>query len=178
MRTFSIFVIMLATIMRTGRSFRFLSSTSRVSIPSTRALASRVPSSAFLSTVSTVYRPRLLRSQAMRMSSNPDRGGVDNPMNPNTYTEAAWDAIGKLPNYAKKVSYHSPSHHSFYYSNWFIYSLFQSHLLSFFFFLFFLYWIFSVLNSVCRSVTPSSCHFGRRSVRTRSTCTCTSRLGC
>ena len=100
---FSTFLVMIATIMRTGRSFRFLTS-SRMSIPATRALASRLPSSAFVSTASAIYRPRLLRSQAMHMSSNPDRGGVDNPMNPNTYTEAAWDAIGKLPNYAKKVT--------------------------------------------------------------------------
>ena len=31
-------------------------------------------------------------------------GGVDNPMNPNLYTEKAWDAVAKLPQYADKYS--------------------------------------------------------------------------
>ena len=107
MRLFATFLVMLATIMRTGRSFRFLVSSSRLTTPITRGLVSHLSSPAFVSTASTIYRPRLLRSQAMRMSSNPASGGVDNPMNPNTYTEAAWDAIGKLPNYAKKVPFSS-----------------------------------------------------------------------
>ena len=40
--------------------------------------------------------------RSLHMSSN--AGGVDNPMNPQLYTEKAWDAIGKLPAYAKKYS--------------------------------------------------------------------------
>lgn len=40
--------------------------------------------------------------QLLRMSSV--GGGVDNPMNPNIYTEKAWDAIGKLPSYGDKYS--------------------------------------------------------------------------
>lgn len=43
------------------------------------------------------------RSQILQMSST-GGGGVDNPMNPQIYTEKAWDAIAKLPQYAKKYS--------------------------------------------------------------------------
>eukprot|EP00596_Hydrurales_sp_CCMP1899_P000317 CAMPEP_0119044926 /NCGR_PEP_ID=MMETSP1177-20130426/35757_1 /TAXON_ID=2985 /ORGANISM="Ochromonas sp, Strain CCMP1899" /LENGTH=930 /DNA_ID=CAMNT_0007015845 /DNA_START=219 /DNA_END=3011 /DNA_ORIENTATION=- len=43
------------------------------------------------------------RLQSLQMSSN-QGGGVDNPMNPQIYTEKAWDAIAKLPAYAKKYS--------------------------------------------------------------------------
>jgi ATP-dependent Clp protease ATP-binding subunit ClpB len=46
----------------------------------------------------------MYRSQALKMSSKGDGGGVDNPMNPQIYTEKAWDAIAKLPQYAKKYS--------------------------------------------------------------------------
>jgi ATP-dependent Clp protease ATP-binding subunit ClpB len=42
------------------------------------------------------------RVQSLQMSST--GGGVDNPMNPQMYTEKAWDAIAKLPQYAKKYS--------------------------------------------------------------------------
>lgn len=45
----------------------------------------------------------MYRSQSLKMSSKGD-GGVDNPMNPQMYTEKAWDAIAKLPQYAKKYS--------------------------------------------------------------------------
>lgn len=37
----------------------------------------------------------------LRMAST---GGVDNPMNPQIYTEKAWDSIAKLPQYADKYS--------------------------------------------------------------------------
>lgn len=47
---------------------------------------------------------QMYRSQALKMSSKGDGGGVDNPMNPQIYTEKAWDAIAKLPQYAKKYS--------------------------------------------------------------------------
>ena len=47
--------------------------------------------------------PRVIRPQALQMSSV-GGGGVDNPMNPQIYTEKAWDAIAKLPEYAKKYS--------------------------------------------------------------------------
>ena len=36
------------------------------------------------------------------MSSKDD--GISNPMNPQSYTEKAWDSIAKLPQYAKKYS--------------------------------------------------------------------------
>jgi len=42
-------------------------------------------------------------SRAIRMAST-GSGGVDNPMNPNLYTEKAWDSIAKLPQYADKYS--------------------------------------------------------------------------
>lgn len=38
------------------------------------------------------------------MSSVGGGGGIENPMNPNLYTEKAWDAIAKLPQYAEKYS--------------------------------------------------------------------------
>jgi len=38
----------------------------------------------------------------LRMSSN--GGEINNPMSPNSYTEKAWDAIAKLPQYATKYS--------------------------------------------------------------------------
>jgi ATP-dependent Clp protease ATP-binding subunit ClpB len=38
------------------------------------------------------------------MSTNPAGGGVDNIMNPNSYTEKAWEAIQKLPQYGDKYS--------------------------------------------------------------------------
>lgn len=55
----------------------------------------------FLSTVN----PKSLgyRNQILKMSTN-SGGGVDNPMNPNIYTEKAWESIGKLPAYADKYS--------------------------------------------------------------------------
>ena len=43
------------------------------------------------------------RGQFLKMSST-GGGGVDNPMNPQIYTEKAWDSIAKLPQYAKKYS--------------------------------------------------------------------------
>lgn len=43
------------------------------------------------------------RMPSLQMSSN-QGGGIDNPMNPQIYTEKAWDAIAKLPTYAKKYS--------------------------------------------------------------------------
>jgi len=44
-----------------------------------------------------------LTKQALRMSST-GGGGVENPMNPNLYTEKAWEAVSKLPQYADKYS--------------------------------------------------------------------------
>lgn len=45
------------------------------------------------------------RIQSLKMSSTGgNQGGIDNPMNPQMYTEKAWDAIAKLPQYAKKYS--------------------------------------------------------------------------
>lgn len=45
------------------------------------------------------------RNQFLQMSSTGGGGGgMDNPMNPQIYTEKAWDAIAKLPQYAKKYS--------------------------------------------------------------------------
>jgi ATP-dependent Clp protease ATP-binding subunit ClpB len=46
-----------------------------------------------------------LKRQVMNMSSmGPGGGGVSNPMNPELYTEKAWEAIGKLPQYADKYA--------------------------------------------------------------------------
>ena len=42
------------------------------------------------------------RPSPLLMSSQP--GGVDNPMNPQLYTEKAWESVGKLPGYAKKYN--------------------------------------------------------------------------
>jgi len=41
--------------------------------------------------------------QVLQMSSM-GSGGIENPMNPNLYTEKAWDSIAKLPQYADKYS--------------------------------------------------------------------------
>jgi hypothetical protein len=60
-----------------------------------------VPRAITLSGLNHVGMPR--RLQSLQMSSN-QGGGVDNPMNPQIYTEKAWDAIAKLPAYAKKYS--------------------------------------------------------------------------
>ena len=48
------------------------------------------------------YRPP--RYNFRMMSSTPGSGGVENPMNPNGYTEKAWDSIAKLPQFADKYS--------------------------------------------------------------------------
>jgi len=58
--------------------------------------------------VPSLYKtPRLApfaRDVAVRMSSSSGSGGIDNPMNPNIYTEKAWDSIAKLPQYADNYS--------------------------------------------------------------------------
>jgi Clp amino terminal domain, pathogenicity island component len=41
---------------------------------------------------------------SLRMSTVGGKGEVENPMNPERYTEAAWEAIAKLPQYADKYS--------------------------------------------------------------------------
>lgn len=68
-------------------------------------LLSRAASSAKLLrlTVAGSRKQATFRSQVLQMSSKGD-GGIGNPMNPESYTEKAWDAIAKLPQYAKKYS--------------------------------------------------------------------------
>lgn len=44
------------------------------------------------------------RQTVLQMSSVGGGGGIDNPMNPNIYTEKAWDSIAKLPQFADKYS--------------------------------------------------------------------------
>jgi len=61
-------------------------------------VAAYSPRSTLFSRVNKGY----LTRQAIRMSST--SGGVENVHNPNTYTEKAWDAIAKLPQYGDKYS--------------------------------------------------------------------------
>jgi ATP-dependent Clp protease ATP-binding subunit ClpB len=65
-----------------------------------------------LLSVASAYTPRTAMfsrvnkgylTRALRMSSSAT-GGVDNLQNPNTYTEKAWDAVAKLPQYGDKYS--------------------------------------------------------------------------
>ena len=53
---------------------------------------------------SDLKRQHIGHGQFLQMSSTGGGGGVDNPMNPQIYTEKAWDAIAKLPQYSKKYS--------------------------------------------------------------------------
>lgn len=48
--------------------------------------------------------PHLLTKRSVLLSSSSKSDGVDNPMNPERYTEKAWDAIAKLPEYADKYN--------------------------------------------------------------------------
>jgi ATP-dependent Clp protease ATP-binding subunit ClpB len=50
-------------------------------------------------TVQKVHRSP--QQSAIRMASS---SGVENPMNPNLYTEKAWDSVAKLPQYAEKYT--------------------------------------------------------------------------
>jgi len=49
-----------------------------------------------------------------RMSSMGSNSGIDNPMNPNLYTEKSWDSIAKLPQYGDEYGAQSlEAHHLF-----------------------------------------------------------------
>lgn len=49
-----------------------------------------------------------------RMSSMGSNSGMDNPMNPNLYTEKAWDSVAKLPQYGDEYNAQSlEAHHLF-----------------------------------------------------------------
>ena len=63
-------------------------------------VAAYSPRTALFSRVNKGY----LTRQALRMSTAAGPGGVENVQNPNTYTEKAWDAIAKLPQYGDKYS--------------------------------------------------------------------------
>lgn len=54
----------------------------------------------------SLHRTSSYRSSISRiaMSSVAGGGGVDNPLNPNLYTERAWESISKLPQYGQKYS--------------------------------------------------------------------------
>lgn len=72
----------------------------------TAAAFTRTPRSALLHTAAKGFNlPRQYpKIQALRMSSVGGGGGAENPMNPNLYTEKAWDSIAKLPQYADQYS--------------------------------------------------------------------------
>jgi len=51
-----------------------------------------------------IFVPTQFRRNGRLSMSSTGGGGVDNPLNPNLYTEKAWDSIAKLPQYAQRYS--------------------------------------------------------------------------
>jgi len=82
----------------------------------TKSLSTISPSLHRLQNVNTrqISKVRGPNRLIFRMSSMGSNSGIDNPMNPNLYTEKSWDSIAKLPQYGDEYGAQSlEAHHLF-----------------------------------------------------------------
>jgi len=108
-------IVMLSSFIKKSSSFRFGFRASRTFFPASPFCNGDV--SRFLlkrqmaqvthigGALRPISYPHGYHSSTARFMSTPSGGGVpDNPQNPQTYTEKAWDSVAKLPQYGDKYS--------------------------------------------------------------------------